>query len=313
MKTVFTYFIVMCLFAITARAQNGSPYWSTSGNNNATGTSKLGTTNNISLRLFTNNVQRMYIDSANGRVGINVMSPQDRLHVNSISGENAFRAQVNGSTKLVVAANGGTTLGVNTTPPSNGLYVFGNTGLGNATPTYKLQVKGDIAIDSGVYRLGGDPVLKYNVPNQSIALGNSGGTGTRLNTAVGYQALNNNTTGQGNVAVGHKALLSDNTGYSNIAVGSHALYSNATGVQNVAIGDSALYNSNAAFYSNVAVGSKALYTSTSGYDNVALGFQALYNNSTGGDNVAIGHALYNNTGGTVNIAIGYNALSTNTI
>ncbi len=314
MKRVFTYAVAMSLCIGAATAQNGSPYWSTSGNNNAAGTSKLGTTNSISLHFFTSNVQRMYIDSANGRVGIGVMSPQDRLHVNSASGENAFRAQISGVTKLLVAANGGTALGSNVTPPSSGLYVFGNTGLGNTSPIYKLQVKGDIAIDSGVYRLGGDPVLRYNVPNQSIALGNSGGTGTRLNTAVGYQALNNNTVGQANVAIGHKALLSDNSGYSNVAVGSHALYSNTSGYQLIAIGDSALYSNTAATsYPNIAIGSKALFSSTTGSANTATGFQSLYTNTTGDDNTGIGFwALISNTTGNSNVAAGLSALYENT-
>ncbi len=312
MEKTFTCILAMCLCGTSAMAQNGSPYWSTSGNNNAVGTSKLGTTNTISLHFFTNNIQRMYIDSANGRVGIGVMSPQDRLHVNSASGENAFRAQVGGVTKLLVSSNGGTALGSNVTPPSSGLYVFGNTGLGNTSPTYKLQVKGDIAIDSGVYRLGGDPVLKYNVPNQSISLGNSGGTGTRLNTAVGYQALNNNTVGQANVALGHKALYSDNSGYSNIAVGSHALYSNATGNQLIAIGDSALYF-NTSGLNLTAIGSKVLFSNTSGYYNVGIGYQASYSNTTGSFNVAIGdYAAYYNTTSTQNTAVGYNSMYTNT-
>ncbi len=314
MKPTFTYVLVLCLCVTAATAQNGSPYWSTSGNNNAAGTSLLGTTNPISLHIFTNNVQRVYIDSLNGRIGIGTATPQDRLHINSSQGENAFRAQVNGVTRLMVHSNGGVAIGANTTPPqSGGLYVLGNTGLGNAAPTYKLQVNGDIAIDSGVYRLGGDPVLKYNALNQSIALGNSGGTGTRLNVAVGYQALLNNTTGQANVALGHQALLSNILGYSNVAIGSHALYSNIFNRQLVAIGDSALYSSNGGV-GLVAIGSKALYSNTNGGYNVGIGYQALYSNTSGFDNTAIGHqALYSNTGsGYANTANGYQALYANT-
>ncbi len=318
---------VICI-ATTASAQNSSPYWSLTGNNNETGTSKLGTTNSVSLHFYTNNVQRMYIDSANGRVGIGVVAPQDRLHVNSATGENPFRAQVNGATRLLVHSNGGVAIGANTTPPPNGgLYIFGNTGIGTVNPSYKLDVTGDINISSpGLLRIGGDAVLQYNSPNQSVSVGNGGGTGTRLNTAVGYQALNSNTTGQANVAIGHKSLFSDNIGYSNVAIGSHALYSNTTGLQSIAIGDSALYSVTDPSGTNVAIGSKALFSFTSGIAQTAIGFHALYantgpnysntavgynsleRNTTGGYNTSIGtYALQDNTTGTLNTAIGQEA------
>ena len=43
---------------LSGYAQNTSPYWSLAGNSNASATtSKLGTTNAVSLRLFTNNLE----------------------------------------------------------------------------------------------------------------------------------------------------------------------------------------------------------------------------------------------------------------
>ena len=71
------YLVVATLFALSmsSNAQNTSPYWSLAGNSNATSTSKLGTTNNIGLRFFTNNVQRMAINSTTGAVGIGTTSP----------------------------------------------------------------------------------------------------------------------------------------------------------------------------------------------------------------------------------------------
>src|SRR5215212_4401823 len=103
MKTKFTFMIVAIVAVITSgyqktNAQNTSPFWSLAGNSNATSTSKLGTTNAINLRLLTNNAERMRITTS-GLVGVGTTSPNTRLHVNSASGANAFRAQVNGSTK----------------------------------------------------------------------------------------------------------------------------------------------------------------------------------------------------------------------
>ncbi|MCB1042727.1 MAG: tail fiber domain-containing protein [Acidobacteria bacterium] len=93
------------------------------------------------------------------------------------------------------------------------------------------------------------------------------------NTAVGYQALNANTSGYGNVAMGHHALRFNVDGYMNIAVGKNALYSNTTGYDNVGLGSRALYKMDTA-YSCTAVGSYALYENISGSNNTALGSNA---------------------------------------
>ncbi len=63
-----------------AAAQNTAPYWSLAGNSNASATSKLGTTNNTPLRLFTNNGERLRIDPS-GKVGIGTASPVGKLTV----------------------------------------------------------------------------------------------------------------------------------------------------------------------------------------------------------------------------------------
>jgi len=65
----------------TAFAQS----WNITGNNNATSGSKLGTTNLVPLKFFTNNSQRMVIDSL-GRVGIGIADPVNILTVKSSGG-----------------------------------------------------------------------------------------------------------------------------------------------------------------------------------------------------------------------------------
>jgi len=134
--------ITMLLTLITiSNAQNNSPYWSLAGNNNATNTSKLGTTNSISLRILTKNLERMRVDTL-GMVGINTTAPSARLHINSSTGQNALRVQVNGSTKLFLHSSGGLAIGSGSTPPSNGLYVSGSVGIGISTLlTAKLDVR----------------------------------------------------------------------------------------------------------------------------------------------------------------------------
>jgi hypothetical protein len=120
------------------------------------------------------------------------------------------------------------------------------------------------------------------------------------NTAVGFGALLNNTTGSDNTATGFEALYHNTTGAfglpgDNTADGYQALYSNTSGIQNTAIGFQTLFNN------------------TIGTDNTATGFQALLYNATGGENTANGYqALYFNTTGSLNTASGVSALQTNT-
>jgi trimeric autotransporter adhesin len=67
-------------------------------------------------------------------------------------------------------------------------------------------------------------------PNQP-----SGDPGS-FNTANGYQALFNNTTGIANTAIGERALFNNTIGFGNIAVGNGALSNNSSGNNNIALG-----------------------------------------------------------------------------
>jgi Chaperone of endosialidase len=153
-------------------------------------------------------------------------------------------------------------------------------------------------------------------------------TSGTYNTAIGLLSLRGTTTGNFNTAVGAGTLLT-NTGDENTAVGAGALLSNTTGSQNTANGESALFY-NTTGNRNTATGFQALVINTTGSDNSATGFQALNNNTTGRMNTANGaqalnsnaignintatgfQALFNNTAGGGNTAAGYSALSNNT-
>jgi trimeric autotransporter adhesin len=126
------------------------------------------------------------------------------------------------------------------------------------------------------------------------------------NTAIGFEALRNNTTGDHNTATGGHALFSNTSGGSNTATGESALGNNTGGSLNTANGVDALQSNTTAFF-NTAMGSQTLYHNTTGLSNTANGYQALYFNQTGGSSTAIGvQALYRTTGGG-NIALGFQA------
>jgi hypothetical protein len=150
------------------------------GNSNASNTtSKLGTTNGIHLRLYTNNVERVRILSSNGYMGIGTLTPTERLHVNGASGANALRVQVAGNTKLLVHKSGGVSIGANIIPPTNGLFVNGKVGLGTTAPTAKLHIVGTspsttaLQLTSGGIRVNND----WNTGDTFIGIYGEGGTG----------------------------------------------------------------------------------------------------------------------------------------
>jgi trimeric autotransporter adhesin len=132
----------------------------------------------------------------------------------------------------------------------------------------------------------------------------------QFNTALGFKALQQDTSGAHNTAVGAQALLNNNIGSFNTAVGENAMVHNASGSMNMALGQGALAGNILGSF-NTAMGFQALNANTVD-DNTAVGFRALAVNSTGDDNTAAGlTALESNTTGTNNTAFGGQALVSN--
>ena len=107
-----------------------------------------------------------------------------------------------------------------------------------------------------------------------------------------------------NTAVGEDALES-NTASSNTAVGYQALYDNTTGTQNVAVGGNAL-DSNTTASGNTAVGYDAASAITTGVYNTCIGIDAGKAITTADSNTMVGRFSGVNTTGTANTFIGKN-------
>lgn len=123
-------------------------------------------------------------------------------------------------------------------------------------------------------------------PVQSTAVGigalvsanTSGGAGQGLqNTAMGYFALNANTSGYNNTAVGRHAGLALTTGYQNVAVGNRAMDTGANLQGCVFVGNTAgsgMTSGSNDTYVGIAAGVKATPAASDG-NNTGLGSNAL--------------------------------------
>ncbi len=187
----------------------------------------------------------------------------------------------------------------------------GKVGIGTTNPSATLDVNGAINI-AGLNGIS-FPSSDSNGAGASIAigagaLGNQPSSAAYGNTAVGYFTLASGsmtTAAVSNTAIGFEAIQQDTGGSNNTALGYQALQLNQAGNYNTATGAQALIQ-NAGGSSNTAFGWQAQYGTTSGNNNTSLGYFALSKNSTGSSNVAVGNSVGSQTlqTGSNNILIG---------
>ncbi|MGE0635880.1 MAG: beta strand repeat-containing protein [Bacteroidia bacterium] len=267
-----------------------------SGNSNTNGSS--------------NSTNGIYTLTNNSTGGDNTAMGAYALYLNSDGngntaiGNNALFGNSSGyqNTAIGIYAMQNNTTGNQNT--ASGIYALADNTVGNRnTASGLLALKSNVA-GSNAVAIGTNAMFYANstttpFTNSNVAVGfealrgsitASANTGN-FNTAVGYQTMQNNTSGSGNAAYGNQALYSNTTGFQNTANGNQALNSNTTG-----------------FY-NTANGNWALQSNTTGFDNTANGHVALSSNTTGNYNTANGHgALSNNLAGSNATAFGTNAM-----
>lgn len=113
----------------------------------------------------------------------------DKLLVNSGNNQNPFTVQIAGNSKFIVNSNGGASIGTSSNAPADGLYVYGNTGMGTSSPNSKLHING--ASDQ--------TALRVQVNGSSKFIVNSNGSVTVGSTTAGP---NNGMFVNGSVGIG---------------------------------------------------------------------------------------------------------------
>ena len=208
----------------------------------------------------------------NGFVGIETATPAYTLDVSG---------NINFTGSLLEDGNpySGNTQWSNGT--SNAIYyASGNVGIGKSTPTYTLDVSGNLKTNA-------DVIIN------NVNAGRGSGTNNSLNTVFGSNSLQSNTTGSANTSFGNVALGNNTAGNYNNAFGYQALQDNTTGNGNSAFGEGALLASQGS--GNSAFGQLA---------GIDLSGNSNYNTFLGvSTNIDISTNIYN-----YSTALGFNAI-----
>lgn len=238
----------------------------------------------------------------NTAVGYQTMVGNTTGSDNSAYGHQSLISNTTGANNT---SNGSNSLSGNTTGNDNTAY-------GNYALYYNVSGNNNTSAGaSSMYAnsTGGyNTALGYGAMNNNV----SGSYATAIGAFAMYYSDNTASPfSNTNVAVGYEALMgstdpSQNNGVNNTAMGYQSMYSNTSGDYNTASGIGSLFL-NSSGDKNTATGSNSLGSNSSGGYNTATGVDALYSNTTGHNNTSLGYraGYFHNNGNLT--AIGFQA------
>jgi len=138
----------------------------------------------------------------NGRVGIGINNPSAELHIKTLPGQNGMNIDIDNQRAMHVSGNRGVTIGNAAAPPSEGLAVTGNAGIGTNSPSQKLEVVGAIKLGTTASNINGS--IRYDGTNFQ---GHTAGSWVNLNGSSAGGSVWNQTGADvyynsGNVGIG---------------------------------------------------------------------------------------------------------------
>jgi len=294
-----------CFYSNTYQGQDALINYSSGGNDSAFGVDAL--TNNTGADNTALGAYAMLLNTTgvdNTAVGYNALYNSNGAYFNCAIGVYALFSDTTGANNTATGSYAlytNTTGGYNT---ANGeVALFSNTtGTENTAVGYEALYynNGSGNTANGVNALEDNTTGSYNTAvGEGASFYNTTGTD---NCAIGQVALYSDTDASYNTAVGEAAMYYNN-GSNNTAIGWSAINKNTSGSSNTGAGYQALY-SNTNGSSNTALGNNAHVANTSGSNNIAIGVSAGTLLTTGSNNIDIGANVQGNAGEANTIRIG---------
>jgi hypothetical protein len=300
------------------------------------GNAWLQTHSDTDLSFATSNgPTQMVLQKTTGNLGINTLSPSEKLEVAGKTKTTDLQVTNGAGTGKILISDTVGNATWQTAAAFPGWTTTGNAGTNPATNfigttddkdlVFKRfnTVSGKIGTTNTSFGVNTLPLNA--IGNNNTAIGASALHGSAIpadntgnnNTAIGYQSLLNTSSGSGNSAVGDRALTANTTGGHNNAFGYLSLAGNTTGSQNNAHGSEVLLVNTTGSY-NSGFGYRSLNSNNGNY-NSAFGNSSLLFNTMASNNVGMGYRALGNQGftnggvayDTNNVAVGVDALSLN--
>ncbi len=175
------------------------------GNGNSINIENQGGKASLQARESANNAMDMYINPVGGNVGIGTTSPFYKLHVSGDASVSTWLYVNNiyptsSINDILINTGAGRTITLNPTSTGKTVIPNGNVGIGTTSPSYKLDVAGEVRADA--YRIDLSATTQRALSStgtDSLQVGDAGVNDIKFKNAAGTSFILNSS---GNVGIG---------------------------------------------------------------------------------------------------------------